>query len=202
MSHPPTVLKLGGSLLDWPELPRRLSADLDARRSQGDRLVLIVGGGRAADLVRELDRLHALGDDRAHRLALRALDFTAYTLSLLVPGLEVVSGRETLQRLWKTGLIPVLTPRAFLDTEDDGTDNPLPRDWDVTTDSIAARMAERLGAWALVLFKSAPLPSGTDRREAARLGLVDPAFPNLARGLSRVFYRNLRDPEASDMPLP
>ena len=71
-----------------------------------------------------------------------------------------------------------------------------------TTDSIAARVADHLGAAELALLKSADLPPGTDRTSAARLGLVDPLFPLVARGLGCVTYRNLRDPSGAATPLP
>ena len=36
------------------------------------------------------------------------------------------------------------------------------------------------------------MPPGVDRRAAARLGLVDPLFPDVSRDLERVFYLNFR----------
>ena len=62
-------------------------------------------------------------------------------------------------------------------------------------------LADLLGAPELVLLKSAPLPPGIDRSGAARLGLVDPAFPVASRDLARVGYLNLRDPSATARPL-
>ena len=49
-------------------------------------MVLIAGGGPAADVVRVLDRIHGLGDETAHRLALHAMDLTAIILAELLPG--------------------------------------------------------------------------------------------------------------------
>jgi aspartokinase-like uncharacterized kinase len=77
----------------------------------------------------------------------------------------------------------------------------LPPSWDVTSDSIAARVAHLLRARELVLLKSAPLPPRVDRDEAARLGLVDPAFPEISSRLARVFYVNLREPDARAVAL-
>jgi aspartokinase-like uncharacterized kinase len=193
------VVKVGGSLLDWPLLPGRLSAYLASRR--GDRLVLVVGGGRAADLVRDLDRAHGLGEDRAHALALHALDFTAQVLADLVPGLTVASRLEDLRATWDAGRLPVVAPRPFLAQDDCLSSEPLPHTWDVTTDSIAARLAARLGASELVLLKSAAPPPGLDCAMAARLGLVDPTFPATARALARVTYRNLRHPDGAEIVL-
>ncbi|CAN5911126.1 hypothetical protein BH23PLA1_BH23PLA1_18500 [soil metagenome] len=194
-SSPLVVVKVGGSLLDWSELPERLGAYL-ARRSQ-DRLILIVGGGPAADLIRRLDDRHRLGDDRAHDLALRALDLTAHVLTALLSDLVVVDRVERIEAIQRSERVPVLAPRLWLDEDDRRSPEPLPHCWEVTTDAIAARLSARLEASELVLLKSAPIPVGADLDTAARLGLVDPTFPNEARALPLVTYLNLRDANAS-----
>jgi 5-(aminomethyl)-3-furanmethanol phosphate kinase len=70
----------------------------------------------------------------------------------------------------------------------------LPENWDVTSDTIAARVAVHVAADRLTLLKSASLPPGTTRLEAARLGLVDPLLPIVAQPLKQVEYLNLREP--------
>ncbi len=92
------VIKVGGSLLDWPELPGRLTAFLDGRRTSkpAERSALIAGGGPAADLIRTLDRIHGLGDQTAHLLALHALDLTAILLAAILPGSSAVDRIEAL----------------------------------------------------------------------------------------------------------
>jgi aspartokinase-like uncharacterized kinase len=190
----PVVVKLGGSLLDWPELPAKLDQYLQTRRSE--RPVIVIGGGRVTDAIRALDRIHGLGEERSHALALRSLDLTAHLLAALVPTLVVVERIESLDFVWAQEQFPILAPRIFLDDVDARSVDPLPHDWKVTSDSIAARVAQGLGGSELVLVKSAPLPPGTDRQGAARLGLVDPAFPESARRLNRVAYLNLREPGA------
>ena len=186
----PVVVKVGGSLLDWPGLPDRLAGYLDGRR--GDRPVLVVGGGPFADALRDLDRAQSLGEGRSHALALRVLDLTAHALAAMVPGLVVVEEISALPRAWGRGLVPILAPRRFLD-RDDRSPDPLPHAWTTTTDAIAARLAVRLGARELVLLKSAPIPRGIDLQAASRLGLVDPEFPRAASRLPVVTARNLRD---------
>jgi 5-(aminomethyl)-3-furanmethanol phosphate kinase len=188
----PVVIKVGGSLFDWPDLPGLLGFDLERRRAEGDRVVLLAGGGRVADHIRELDRTFGLGDIRAHRLAVHSMDLTAHILTALLPGLVVVDELHNLDPAWEQGRIPVLAPRRWLDEVDARSHDPLPATWDVTSDAIAARLAVSVRAKELVLLKSAPLPPGLDRRGAARLGLVDPAFPDVSRDLDCVLYRNLR----------
>jgi aspartokinase-like uncharacterized kinase len=190
-----TVIKVGGSLFDWPEFPRRMTEFLEARQAadSNERLVLIAGGGPAADLIRELDKTHALGDQPAHRLALHAMDLTAIVLSELLPGTVVVDQIADLSPVWSAGSIPVLAPRRLLDEIDQSGQTTLPASWNVTSDSIAAWSAVQVGANRLILLKSAPLPAGIDRHQAARLGLVDPMLPVVALPAPWVEYVNLRE---------
>lgn len=60
----------------------------------------------------------------------------------------------------------------------------MPHSWDVTTDSIAARVALVHGAERLVLLKSVDVPSGTPWEEAAARGWVDAHFPKVAAELT------------------
>ena len=75
---------------------------------------------------------------------------------------------------------------------DDGT--PLPERWNVTSDSIAARVARALNADELVLLKSVAWPDG-DIAEAARRGIVDEHLPRELRLAPNLQVRvvNLRD---------
>jgi 5-(aminomethyl)-3-furanmethanol phosphate kinase len=132
---------------------------------------------------------------------MHALDLTARVVAALVSGLEVVAMPEENAAVWQAGRTPVLAPRRFMELDDQRSADPLPHSWDVTSDSIAARLARQLGAQELVLLKSAPLPPCVNRLEAVRMGLVDPAFPVAAEGIRRVLYLNLRDPGASPIAL-
>ncbi len=186
------VIKVGGSLLDWSKLPVTLSEYL--RKRAHERLLLIVGGGAIVDVIRTLDRAHQLGEERSHELALHALDLTAQVLITLIPGLCVIDDPEERTRAWERDLIPILAPRRFLERDERSSPDPLAHSWNVTSDAIAARVAERIGAKELVLLKSTPIPDG----DPVRCGVVDPAFFDTARALDRVFYLNLRDP----LPMP
>jgi len=199
-----TVVKVGGSLLDWPEFPRRIAAFLPTIEvfNGGDRVVLVAGGGPAAELIRVLDDLHSLGDETAHRLALKAMELSSHILAALLARAAVVRDRDGLRSIWSDGSIPILAPSLIWDEiESSGEDVP-PMSWDTTSDSIAARIAVHLAADRLILLKSAPLPEGAVRHEAAAQGLVDPIFPVVARSLARVEYVNLREDVAARQPLP
>jgi aspartokinase-like uncharacterized kinase len=200
MPPPLLVAKVGGSLLDWSGLPGALTAFLDRHRDR--RLVLVVGGGETVDAIRSLDQIHSLGEHASHHLAIRAMDVTAHCLAAIVPGLVVVEAIADLPPVWSGPPIPVFAPRRFLDREDRDAADPLPHSWAVTSDSIAARLAVRLGADSLTLLKSTSPPTPIDRAGAAALGLVDPTFPAVSRPLARVSLLNLRDDRLPEAILP
>lgn len=171
------VVKVGGSLFDLPDLGPRLRAWL----AQADfaSALLIPGGGAAANAVRELDRVHGLGEEKAHWLALRALTLNAYFLADLLPEAEVVTDTEAARR----GRCAFLDCYAFA-RADEASAGHLPHAWSATSDALAARVAAAAGAGRLVLLKSVTIPASIDWDEAARRGWVDPLFPGLARGLN------------------
>ncbi len=183
------IVKLGGSLLDWPELASRLRAWLAVQPPSVH--VLIVGGGALVDTLRELDAAHALPPETSHLLAIRAMSITAALVAGLIPEARLVDAIERLDRS-ELGSLQILDVQKFL-IQDQASGNPLPASWDVTSDSIAARVATALEAAELVLLKSA-LPAGwTNLESLARSGYVDAYFPRAAYSL-RVRCLNLRGP--------
>lgn len=150
-----TVVKVGGSLYDDPNLGPKLRAFLATLA--GPRFV-VPGGGAFADAVRNLDRVHGLGEAAAHWVALESLHAPAAFLAHLVGDLADVLD----------------VPAAVARFEE--RYGPVPAAWDVTTDSLAAYIAADLGC-DLVLLKSTAIPAGVSWAEAAGRGWVDAHFP-------------------------
>jgi hypothetical protein len=180
-SSGPIVVKVGGSLFDLPDLGSRLQRLLGQLPTH--HVALVPGGGAMADVVRELDRWHSLGDESAHQLALRAMTVNAYFLQALLPAAVVV------QRLsgclgpwhWRCPVIVDAYDFAYHDFESQefleaGKPPVLPRSWAVTSDAIAARVAVLIRARELVLLKSTDPPAGSDWQAAAQAGFVDAFF--------------------------
>jgi aspartokinase-like uncharacterized kinase len=198
-----TVIKVGGSLLDWSELPRRLDQFLDRRRAAepGFRPVLFCGGGAFADQIRRLDRIHHLGDFAAHRLAIQAMDLASTALLCMLPRAIGVDRLEALEEM-RPKEVALLVPSLVLEAIEAQQPSPLPPSWDVSSDTLAAWVAGQFQARSLILLKSASLPAGATRDRAAQLELVDPYFPLISSGVARVEYLNLRDPSAVAVDLP
>jgi len=185
---PFAVVKVGGSLFDLPDLGSRLRKWL-AERSAGD-VLLVPGGGPVADVVRAYDRLHALGEERAHWLALSALALNARFLASLLPD-AVILRRVPPRGAPLRPKLPILDPYAFAHA-DEGQPGCLPHGWAVTSDSLAVRAARLAGADELILLKSVTLSANIDWVEAAKRGLVDAYFPKAAEGFSAVRFINFR----------
>jgi aspartokinase-like uncharacterized kinase len=186
------VVKVGGSLYDLPDLGPRLRSFL-ASLGEGDRLI-VPGGGQTVEAVRGLDRAHALEQEVSHWLALRACAVNAHFLACLLGGARVVALPEQCRG------VNVLDPFAFM-TADEGRPGCLPKHWDATSDSVAARVAVVARA-DLVLLKSVMLPSDGDWFAAAAAGDVDSLFPDVVRaGDVQVRAVNLRAWPAQGMPL-
>jgi aspartokinase-like uncharacterized kinase len=171
--HHPTVAKVGGSLYDLPDLADRLQDWFNDLNTP--YVMLVPGGGGAANVVRTWDTTHALGEEKAHWLALRALAMNAHFLAGLLPGVRVIQHLDERHELFATGLVPVLDMHTFA-LADELQPDRLPHTWAVTSDSLAAQVAIRVDAAQLVLLKSAQLPEGLDWRAAGERGCVDSAF--------------------------
>ena len=163
------VVKVGGSLYDWPDLGPRLRAFLGSL-ADPDRLV-VPGGGGTGNVVRALDATHQLGAEVSHWLALRGCAVNAHFLGALLPGCVVVP-----EPLGVRG-VAVLDPLAFTEA-DEGQPGCLQHSWNATSDAVAARAAVVAGG-ELVLLKSVTIPPGMDWGEAARMGLVDSVLPGI-----------------------
>ncbi|HEV7223867.1 MAG TPA: hypothetical protein VGN42_14260 [Pirellulales bacterium] len=189
------VVKLGGSLLDLPDLPSRFRCWL--QRQPAAPTVLLAGGGKMVDALRDADRLHGLGETVSHWLCIRAMTIHAELLSALFA--EAVPCRSLAQ--WRSTPPPALTildPWIFLHEEEPRLAGlSLPASWQVTSDSIAARFAQAVGAGELALLKSAPPAPGSTLAEAAAAGYVDAFLPRLAGAAPPVRCVDLR---AKDFP--
>jgi 5-(aminomethyl)-3-furanmethanol phosphate kinase len=172
-----TVVKVGGSLFDVPELGFRLRRWLDGQ-SLVD-VLLVPGGGPTADVIRAVDRLHGMGEEKSHWLALRALALNARILADLLSVARVLESEE------RQGGIEIIDPFAFCQMDERAhPTEALPHTWAVTSDSVAARVAIRMRATRLILLKSVTIPEGLDWAVASAAGYVDAAFAGVIRGAS------------------
>jgi 5-(aminomethyl)-3-furanmethanol phosphate kinase len=190
-----TVVKVGGGL--GRDALRPLCEAL-GELGRRHPLLVVPGGAGFADAVRDADRRFGLSAAAAHRMAILGMEQFGWLLSELIPG----AVRSADPARTAAGRTTVLLPAAL-------PPDALPASWDVTSDSIAAWVADRAGAGRLVLVKDvdglfadwpahgAPLARLTVAELAAlRPGGVDEYLPTVLEQASfETWVIGGRDPE-------
>jgi aspartokinase-like uncharacterized kinase len=196
-ARPIRVIKVGGSLFDYPDLVPALHRFVSGQSPAAN--VLVVGGGAWADAIRDADGIFHIGEAAAHELCLRAMGVTARLLAALVPQWPLETSWEDV-RSWASCAdslddVRIFEVQNFLAKfEPTLPGNAIPHDWTATSDSIGARVAHALDNAEIVLLKSAEVTREWSVEDASRAGYVDRFFHRAARGLPRLACVNLRDP--------
>jgi len=138
------VLKIGGSLAEYPASLRKLCKEL-ASVAKDHKILIVPGGGRFADTVRDFDKAYGLSNTIAHKMAILAMDQFGLFLSDITPNSCVSYSLEKVKNS-PSGTLPIFLPSRFIFHKD-----PLESSWDVTSDSIAAYIAGIVHAKKLVL---------------------------------------------------
>jgi aspartokinase-like uncharacterized kinase len=173
------VVKLGGSLAGSDALRDWLF--VLARAGRG-RAVVVPGGGPYADAVRAEQRRWGFDDSTAHAMALLAMDQYGHQLAAL--------GNQASPAIFEAActvsqIRAALERRAvavWIGSRMAEGDAALPRDWGLTSDSLAAWLAARLGASGLALVKSLRVEeTQTSSAVLAARQWVDRRFPDFLR---------------------
>ena len=169
------VIKLGGSLLGEPELPHWL--ETVSRHGDG-RVVIVPGGGIFADVVRDAQSLSLCSDEVAHRMAVMSMDQYGVMLAGLNPSLVTAESElEIAERGWQHRAIVWLPSKMVM------ADDAIPKNWQVTSDSLAAWLANKLNAKHLLLVKSVrPEGNPVSIERLIKDGMVDESFADFSAG--------------------
>ena len=172
------VIKLGGSLLGAPELAQWL--EMIVKFSDG-KVVIVPGGGLFANSVREAQMISNASDEVAHQLALMAMDQFGILLASMNADLVTASSElEIAERGWQHRGIVWLPSKMAM------SDQTIPKSWQVTSDSLSAWLADKLGAEQLILVKSKSLVRyqkqvSTKLQTMVDDELIDSQFVNFTR---------------------
>jgi 5-(aminomethyl)-3-furanmethanol phosphate kinase len=172
-THGPVVVKLGGSFAFSPHLHAWISALAECAGC----VIIVPGGGPFAEAVRSAQSGIGFDDQAAHHMALLAMEQYGRALISLNGLLAAADSADAIRRELAAGKVPVWMPARMALAADD-----VARSWEVTSDSLAAWLAGRLGASRLFLVKHVPLRSGHVRcDDLVAKGVVDKAFPRHLR---------------------
>lgn len=187
------VVKLGGSLADGECLRRWLDALAVCP------VIIVPGGGPFADAVRNAQALWHFDEQTAHDMAILAMRQYGRMMLGLHPGMRATPILDDLS---------APPPCIWLPEPEILNAAGVPASWDITSDSLAAWLAVKLGAPRLLLVKSVQPDSQlsrTDCRDLIEQGLVDPAFREYGcTGGLQSWWCGLEDyayfPEALNLP--
>jgi 5-(aminomethyl)-3-furanmethanol phosphate kinase len=187
----PVVVKLGGSFA----LSTALRSWIDVLVKCGGRVIVVPGGGPFAETVRTSQAGMGFDDRAAHHMALLAMEQYGRALISLGASLSPATSAGAIRSELAAGRVPVWMPTQMVLEADD-----IAPSWEVTSDSLAAWLAGRIGARRLLLVKQAGLPAGSATvAELAAADIVDQAFErHLQRSGAKAF---IIDPNGYDAML-
>lgn len=165
----PLVVKIGGSLAQTGRMPSILSLIAAARAS----VVVVPGGGPFADSIRALQPTMKFSDPVAHRLAMLAMHQMAEVILAASERFTLAQSLPEMSTALSNAKVPVWAPLRMISDDDS-----VPANWSATSDSLAARLAELLGAH-LVLLKSVDVEPRAKLDDLAGRGIVDPILPSV-----------------------
>lgn len=173
----PILIKLGGSLLNQDHLKAWLQNLTD---HNANNLILVAGGGIFADSVRTAQQISHFSEQAAHEMALLAMQQYAILLQDLCESLQPFTNfAELAAILTEKQKLPIWYPTVLCSEYA----AEIEASWQMTSDSLAAWLAKKIGARQLILIKSAPCPTIFNLESLAAQGLVDELFPRYAAQL-------------------
>ncbi|MBE6501181.1 MAG: delta 1-pyrroline-5-carboxylate synthetase [Methanobrevibacter thaueri] len=128
------VVKIGGSL--FPEYAVELAKQLENTDS-----LIILGGGEFANLIRRYDSEMKFSDEANHWTAIDCMEIIAKLVNDKVDSSRLAYTIDEARKISDEGFTPIFVVSGFLKAED-----PFECSWDVTSDSIAAYVANLLNA--------------------------------------------------------
>jgi aspartokinase-like uncharacterized kinase len=166
------IIKVGGSLASNPPSLKALCRELGSI-SRDHSVVVVPGGGKFADVVREFDGKFELSDATADRMAVLAMDQFGIFLSNITPNSVVCDTLRKARNLSEIEVLPIFLPSRLMFRKD-----PLEHSWDVTSDSIAAYVAGKLNADKLILLTDVDGIFTDDPKVSSQAKLIEMTSPN------------------------
>lgn len=132
------VVKIGGSL--FPEQAIRV-----AKAVEGTDSLIITGGGKFANLIREYDMKIRFSNNVTHQTAIDTMSITSKLLNDKLNFTKVVDSIDDAKKVSENGDIPILICSKILNEEDQ-----LEHSWKVSSDSISAYISHLLKSKLLI----------------------------------------------------
>jgi aspartokinase-like uncharacterized kinase len=136
-------------------------------------VVIVPGGGAFADQVRLAQQHWQFDDNTAHHMALLAMQQMALMIKGLKPEFVIAHAVAAIHEALNRQKTVIWSP-DIIELDSAG----IPSSWDITSDSLAAWLANELSATELILIKSATIDANLSLHQLAEQHIVDKAFCN------------------------
>lgn len=167
------VVKLGGSLLE----SGKLFDCLKHIAAQNKQTVVVCGGGLFANTVRIAQKKWNFEDVTAHEMAILAMQQTALMCQNLQPEFELFSKTQDFKNQRLSIWLPDLVELNNTEIEPS---------WNVTSDTLAAWLANELDVTELVVVKACDIDSTLPLSELTSREIIDEDFVDFV--LNTEFY--------------
>jgi 5-(aminomethyl)-3-furanmethanol phosphate kinase len=184
----PVVVKFGGSFA----FSEHLRSWIEALAACNGRIVIVPGGGPFADAVRVAQTRMRFDDGAAHHMAVVAMEQYGRALASFSSLLSPADSADAIRHDLDAGRVPVWMPSPMVLSAND-----IAQSWDITSDSLAAWLAGRIGADRLLLVKHVKYPPGcASLKDLIETGIVDEAFArHLKNSAARAYILGPSDHE-------
>lgn len=160
------IVKLGGSLYNSSILTAWMQTLADYAHKIP--IIIVPGGGPFADQVRHAQKQYALNDKTAHYMAILAMKQFGLTLANIQTDGQGLNANKTAQ-----SKLSIWLPDDALLTEQN-----LPHNWSISSDSIALWLAIKCSAQQLILIKSTKADTASIA-ELTQQSIIDSGFSAL-----------------------
>jgi aspartokinase-like uncharacterized kinase len=139
MQKKQAIFKIGGKILENSTNIESTISQLTQLYEEKvlQKIIIVPGGGSYANFIRRIDDELKLGDDLVHWMAIYSMNHNGIELNRKFPELECIEDLKGFQDSNK--FFSIFLPYKYLRIND-----TLPHNWDVTSDSIAYYVANKL----------------------------------------------------------
>lgn len=173
----PKVIKLGGSLIsDVSTLTHCLQ---NIKNHSQENIVIVPGGGVFADQVRHTQKQWGFDEQTAHDMALLAMQQMALLFKSINNSFIIADTVFAVQQAWHKHAVVIWSPGIK-----ELYASSVKASWDVSSDSLAAWLANQLNIQELILVKSAVIPLSYNIQALQKQGVIDKAFADFIKNAS------------------
>lgn len=176
-TKPLWIIKLGGSLSYNPLLLNWLTQIY--QYGQG-KVVIVCGGGKFVDQVRDASNHWQLNETTSHHMALLGMAQFAHLIQGIAPHYQLAATEQEIKDILKVSGIPIWLPYQMVIK-----DKTIPCSWEMTSDSLALWLAKKLEISQVIWVKSIQVtPKAYNFKSLISAGIIDHCSRDYASKLS------------------